>query len=314
MTYKDKIRKLGLGTVQLGLAYGIAMSKPLTENEAFSILQYALNNGIDLLDTAPVYGNSEKRIGEAIKKTGAQEVHVVTKLEAQEFPEEVWADKAALSRKVKEEFERSCARLKLERVAGYILHFAAQAFRNDGVVLDELVKMKKVGSIEFTGTSLYTGEELERCLDDKRIDAIQAPFSILDRRLLESGLLGRASKRGLIVLTRSTYLQGLLLVGLDELPACVKGAKQAINNVHTLARSCDMSTAELCLRYALSINEISLVVVGVASLQQLREAVKIAALGPLEDDVLRKVESLPQMPVDLIDVRSWSQNYDFRRN
>lgn len=313
MTHKDKIHKLGLGTAQLSLVYSMQMTRELTEDEAFCVLKYALDNGINLIDTAPIYGSSERRIGKAMQETDA-EVCVVTKLEAQEFPEEIWTDKDALSRRVREEFEGSCANLRLERISGYMLHFVAQALRNDGMVLDELVRMKGAGCIEFTGTSLYTSEELERCLDDKRIDAIQAPFSILDRRLAESGLLSRASKKGLTVFTRSTYLQGLLLINLDELPVHLKKAKQVLHNVHVLAKGCGMSVAELCLRYAFSVNEISSVVVGVASLQQLKEAVRIAALGPLEKGILREVESLPQMPADLIDVRSWSQNYDFKRN
>ncbi|MEM5650763.1 aldo/keto reductase [Bacillus cereus] len=59
--------KLALGTVQLGLHYGIGniMGKPDRE-EALNIIQYAINNGIDVLDTASSYGNSEAIIGEYV--------------------------------------------------------------------------------------------------------------------------------------------------------------------------------------------------------------------------------------------------------
>lgn len=309
---KYKVSKIILGAAQLGLHYGINSVSQPTEDEVFRILKYAFVNGLNAIDTSPIYGSSERRIGEFIKGIDARKIFMITRLEAQDFPKKTWGDKKALSQRVEKEFRLSCANLNLTKIPAYILHFTDQAFKNDGVILDELMKIKKKGYIEFIGTSLYTSEELERCIADKRIDIVQIPFSILDRRLLESGLLSKARERGLIVFARSVYLQGLVF--MHRLPTELNNARETINSLHLLADSYDLSISELCLRYAFSVNEIPLVTTGVDNLEQMKENVGLVSLGLFGKSILKEIERLPQMPPELIDVRSWSQSYNFRRN
>lgn len=315
MVDKSRISKITLGTAQLGLHYGINSVGQPTEDEAFEILKYAFANGLRAIDTSPIYGDSEKRIGKFIKEISNQEIFVITKLEAQEFPEEIWDNRKTLSKRIDKEFKLSRINLNLRRIPVYILHYAEQAFKNNGMVLDKLVEMRKRGYIRFTGTSLYTGEELERCIDDERIDVVQIPFSILDRRLMESGLLNKAYKKGLIIFARSVFLQGLVF--MDRLPIGLSNARETISGLHYLTNRYDMSIAELCLRYALSVNEISSVVVGADSLKQMKEnieSIKIASLSPFRKDILKEIGKLSQMPNELIDIRSWSPSYNFTRN
>lgn len=310
---KDKYRisKITLGAAQLGLHYGVNSVGPPTKDEAFEILKYAFANGLNTIDTSPIYGSSEKRIGKFIQQNKIQKIFLITKLEAQNFPEEIWEDKKALSRKVERDLYLSFTNLKLIPISAYILHFADQAFKDKGIILSELAELKKKGYIEFIGTSLYTDEELKKCINDERIDIIQVPFSILDRRLLESGLLTKAKERGVIIFARSIYLQGLVF--MDKLPSRLNSAKKIIDGLHRLANICNMSVNEVCLRYVLSINEISSVVIGVSTLEHMKKNIKIASLGPLNKNMLRKIEKLPQMPTELIDIRSWSPGYDFIR-
>lgn len=307
------ISKITLGTAQLGFNYGINnfQGQP-TEEETYKILKYAFSNGIDSIDTAPVYGNSERIVGEFIKEINARKTFVITRLEAQNYPEKLWEDKEALLQRMEHELIESCMNIPLAKIPAYIFHFADQAFKNNGILLDELVKIKKQGYVKFIGTSLYIGKELERCIDDKRIDVVQIPFSILDRRLLESGLLSKAGKRGLIIFARSVFLQGLVF--MDRLPVKLWNAREVIRKLYRLAYICDMSINELCLRYVLSVNEISSVVIGIDSLKQLKENIRIASLGSLDKNIMKEIEKLPQMPADLIDIRSWGQRFDFGRN
>ena len=310
---KNEISKLTLGTAQLGFSYGINNSQGQpTEKETREILNYAFANGINAIDTSPNYGNSEKRIGQfvrVIRGLFTSEPFIITKLDAQDFPEEVWGNRPNLFQKVEDELNYSRQNLDIEMIPAYILHFANQAFWKEGVLLDRLVKMKKKGYVKFIGTSLYTGEELERCIDDKRIDVVQLPFSILDRRLLESGLLRKASERGIIIFARSVFLQGLVF--MQQLPVELSNAQRAISGLYQVAAIYDMSVNELCLRYVLSINEISSVVIGIDSLNQLKENIRVASLGPLDKDILKRIEKMLQMPAELIDIRSWGQKFDF---
>ena len=74
--------KLALGTVQFGLDYGIAnKSGKILKEDAFKILEYAHNAGIDTLDTAGSYGDSEKIIGDFIADT-AKKFNVISKMPA----------------------------------------------------------------------------------------------------------------------------------------------------------------------------------------------------------------------------------------
>lgn len=301
------ISKITLGTAQFGFKYGINSQGQPTQDEAFRMLRYAFANNVNAVDTAPNYGNSQRIIGELMRIDKAWETFTITKLEAQSFPDEVWDDKKALSEKVEKEFWLSCVNLNVRKIPAYLLHFADQAFRDGGVILDILVKLKRQGYIEFIGTSLYTGEELERCIDDKRIDVVQLPFSILDRRLLESGLLRKANERGLIIFARSVFFQGLIF--MDRLPIKLWNAREVIRKLYRLAFLCGMSVNELCLRYVLSINEVSSAVIGVDNIEQLKENIRVASLGPLDKDVLKEIEKLLQMPAELIDIRSWGQDY-----
>jgi len=309
---KDKynVTKITLGTAQLGLSYGInPIDQVSTDAEVREILKYAFANGINSIDTAPNYRDSERRIGEFIRQNELSRLFLITRLGAQDFLEEIWESKNLLSLRVGNELRLSCMRLGLARIPTYIVHFADQAFRDDGAILGILTKLKGKGFIEFIGTSLYTDGELERCIGDKRIDVVQIPFNVLDRRLLESGLLGRASERGLIIFARSVFLQGLVF--MQYLPLELRNARETIGGLHHLANNHHMSIAELCLRYVLSINEISSAVIGVDNLDQLKENVRIASSGPLDKDILKEIERLPQMPADLVDIRSWGQRFDF---
>ncbi len=331
---KNGISKLTLGTAQLGLDYGINFSQGQpSEKESQKILKYAFANGINAIDTSPNYGDSERRIGkfmETIMETidnnrsiaslscflvGQKDIDafVITKLDAQDFSEKLWKDKKALLQRVENELIESNMNFPLVEISAYLLHFADQAFRDGGVVLDILVKLKRQGFINLIGTSLYTADELERCIDDKRIDVVQLPFSILDRRLLESGLLRKARERGLVIFARSVFLQGLVF--MQQLPFG-KGfnnakATMAVSGLNRLAEFCDMSVNELCLRYVLSINEVSSAVIGVDSLKQLKENIRVASLGLLDKDIMKEIERLPQMPAELVDIRSWGQRFDF---
>ena len=74
-------KKLVLGTTQFGLSYGINNKVgQVSNNEVVRILDYAYEKGLDVLDTAPVYGNSEKLIGDYFKKNQNKEFKIITKI------------------------------------------------------------------------------------------------------------------------------------------------------------------------------------------------------------------------------------------
>lgn len=126
-----KISRLTLGTVQIGTTYGIdSLGKP-SNVEANSILKYALDNGINVIDTSPDYGDSEQIIGNFLNNYNNYnnlEIYVVTKLNCHHYDKNVWENRELIAEKIREDFYLSCKKLKLDKIAIYLVHSAPPCF------------------------------------------------------------------------------------------------------------------------------------------------------------------------------------------
>jgi aryl-alcohol dehydrogenase-like predicted oxidoreductase len=202
--------KFALGTAQFGLVYGIANRDgqvPLSEVQ--QILQTARSVGVDFLDTAADYGESESCLG----KLGVDTFNVVTKLPAQ-------IDKS----KSIEEWVETCVhaslrRLNVSSVYGLLLHRSNQLLTKSGKDLINVINnLKASGLIKKFGVSIYDPSELDAVTQISIPDIVQAPLNVFDRRLITSGWLQQLHDRGVEVHTRSAFLQGLLLLPKSEVP------------------------------------------------------------------------------------------------
>lgn len=195
--------RLALGTVQFGLDYGVAnASGQVPFDEVVRILDCAAAAGIDTLDTAIGYGDSEQRLGRA----GVAAWKVVSKLPGvpQSCPSvDDW---------VATEVEGSLARLGVGQLYGVLLHRPADLVGPHGEALYRaLRRLIKEGRTLKVGISVYAPAELDQLLPRFEVGLVQAPYNVLDRRIETSGWLDRLKAKGIEVHTRSTFLQGLLL-------------------------------------------------------------------------------------------------------
>lgn len=202
--------RIALGTVQFGLPYGIAnQTGQVARSEAKAMLQLAAANSIDTLDTAIAYGESETRLGEA----GVQSFNVVTKLPA------IPASCHDVNGWVREQVGLSLCRLDLTRVYGLLLHRSDDLLGNNGAMLwHALEELRDVDLVQKIGVSVYAPSEIEAVTSLYKVDLVQAPFNIVDRRLSTSGWLDRLKSKGVEVHTRSAFLQGLLLMSRTAIP------------------------------------------------------------------------------------------------
>lgn len=309
-TIKDKNYRLSqftVGTVQIGKTYGIdTLGKP-SDEEARSILKYALDNGINVFDTAPDYGDSEEIIGNFLSNYHRSDIYVVTKLNCHFYDKNIWENKEIISKKIREDFNLSCKKLGLNKIPIYLVHSAHSAFRNNGVVLDILTEIKHEGKIGSVGVSIYTGDELKKCIEDERVEVVQIPFNILDRRLSVSGLLEMAKKRGLAVFARSTYLQGLLLMEPERIPKHLGEAVKFIEELRRIARISGRSIKELCLKYVLFVNGIDSIVVGINSIEQIKENIKVFDSKPLKKETIKAIDRIPIPPEYILNPGMWGE-------
>ena len=260
---------LALGTVQFGLPYGVAnQSGQVSCGEVAEILAYAWAAGLNTLDTAIAYGESEQRLGEV----GVAQWQVISKLPA--IPEDcidiaAWVEAAVCG---------SLWRLKIPKLYGLLLHRPLQLLGSQGPALyRELVSLKEQGKVEKIGVSIYCHDELEALWPHYRLDLVQAPFNILDRRLATSGWLARLHHAGIEVHVRSVFLQGLLLMGSENRPAYFNRWRPLWDEWHRWLTEQALTPLEGCLHFAMSQPEVGRVVVGVDSLKHLQEIVSASS-------------------------------------
>lgn len=260
--------RLALGTAQFGLSYGIAnQSGQITRSVAKAMLQLAAANGINTLDTAIAYGESEACLGEV----GSQGFKLVTKLT--EVPDGC----ADVNGWVKEQVAASLTRLGVNAVYGLLLHRPQQLLELGGEALYKaLDESKKTGQVQKVGVSIYAPSELEALISRYRFDLVQAPFNLVDRRLHTSGWLQRLKDDGIEIHTRSSFLQGLLLMPQVTIPAKFAPWSDLWNTWHQWLVDHDLSAVQVCLAYQLSFPEIDRIIVGADSVSQLAQIISAA--------------------------------------
>ena len=267
--------KLAIGTVQFGLSYGIANTKGQpSEDIVKEILQYAKKMGINTLDTAIGYGNSENCLG----NVGVSGWRVITKI-----PEVPNGCKDVVTW-VCEQFNCSLKRLGLSRVTGVMLHRPVQLLEPIGIELwSALQGLKGEGLVDKVGYSIYDPTELDQLFSIYRPDIIQAPYNILDQRLKISGWLDKLYSNGVETHIRSVFLQGLLLMRKETRPI-------KFNRWHTLWEFWDqwleqqgLNPIETCLGFVAAEEKIDFIVVGVDSLEQLVQTVSYLSIQPRQE-------------------------------
>ena len=264
-----RMNRLALGTAQFGLSYGIAnQDRQVTRAVAKAMLQLAAANGIDTLDTAIAYGESETCLGEV----GIQEFKLVTKLPA--VPDGC----ADVDGWVREQVAASLARLGVSEVYGLLLHRPQQLLERDGKALyRSLQDLKVAGCVQKVGVSIYAPGELEALTAQYRFDLVQAPFNLVDRRLHTTGWLQRLNDEGVEIHTRSAFLQGLLLMPQSGIPNKFAPWDELWGKWHDWLAQHAVSAVQACLVFPLSFPEIERVIVGADSVSQLEQIISAAA-------------------------------------
>jgi aryl-alcohol dehydrogenase-like predicted oxidoreductase len=285
--------KLALGTAQFGLAYGIANKEgQITADVAGKILARARAVGMDMIDTAIAYGESEQRLGEA----GVGGWHIVSKLPAIPY------DCADVQGWVATNVDASLARLKVPRLHGLLLHRPGQLLEANGRQLYRaLLQLKDTGKVEKIGISIYEPSELNGLCANHVFDLVQVPFNVFDRRLVTSGWLQRLHAEGVEIHVRSAFLQGLLLTTTGKSPAGFERWEPLWSAWRAWITDAGLNPLQAALGHVLSYPEIGRVVVGVDSLNQLNEILACA-----QSEQQRAPETLATADPDLLNPARWS--------
>jgi len=285
--------KIALGTVQFGLDYGIANNQgKVSANIAKNILMHAQLAGIDTLDTASVYGNSEEQLGEI----GVKDWRIITKLS--NVPN--LCDDISLW--VRGQVFKSIQRLKVRSIAGLLLHDTGQLTGPHGQQIWSALKtLKDEGVIEKIGFSIYHPNDLEILWGSYRPDIVQAPYNIFDRRLEQSGWLQIMSDSRVEIHIRSVFLQGLLLMDEDSRPIKFNRWSYSFGLLEKWIKENNTTALQACLSLPLNDDRINRIVIGVDNTQQLKS---ILVEGNINTPV--PPLSLCLDDVDLINPSHWN--------
>ena len=272
--------KLALGTVQFGLDYGITnQNGQVTIKEVKGILDFSKENGIDVLDTASGYGNSEKVLGEV----GVDNYQIITKTISLKNGVD----------KVIDGFYQSLNDLSQKQVEGLLIH-NIQDIENKqfSALFNKLNELKQQGLIKKIGFSTYTPEQVNFLLENFDFNIIQVPFNVFDTRLIQSGQLQALKSKGVEIHARSVFLQGVLL-DFDNLSDYFLTWKAQFTEYQAMVKNSGLSLLEYALNFVLSVQEIDRVLVGVNNEQQLREIVlSLKGLDGLEDYFINDINLL----------------------
>lgn len=308
MTGEANKSEFVLGTVQLGLPYGVANQTGMpSHDEAVKLIHKAVDLGISTFDTARSYGTSEERVGDAL--TGQYIGHIITKLD----PLEGMTDSTPIStvrRAVNSSVRLSCLALARDHIPTLTLHRAKHLTACNGTIWREVNKLRNMGKIGEIGVSVQSPDEALQALAHPEVRQLQIPFNVLDWRWRHSEVPAKLRLRPDVkVHARSSFLQGLLLAEDLELWPVIEGLDPGFVRERLLqaVQECNRENVlDLCLAFVKSQDWINGIVVGAETEDQLQSNVTFFRTPPLTPEQSEIVTTLlPTVPETLLNPALW---------
>jgi aryl-alcohol dehydrogenase-like predicted oxidoreductase len=273
------INKIGIGTVQFGLNYGISNSSGKTpENEVGRILNYAKEKGIVYLDTGHAYGNAELVIG----KNNLENFRIVSKYVSN------------IEQGIEEQIELSLKKLNQQSIYAYLAHRPLDLIENNYDSWKKLQFYKNNYKVYKIGASFNSIDEIEKVLDSGiELDIIQVPYNFLDSRF--ENYMIQLHENGCEVHTRSTFLQGLFFCNIDNLSDFFQEVKPILQDVQQIE-----NLPVQLLQYVLEKEFVDVVNIGVNNLDQLVDNIEL--IGKTESKLVKLNN---QIKMEILMPSSW---------
>ena len=284
------MNRIVLGGAQLGLPYGILNGgETLSGEEVARILDTAVSHGIDSIDTAIAYGQSESIIGE----TSQNRFNIISKLPPLPL------DVSNVFEWVIAQVEASLSRLKCTSLDALLLHRPQDLTEAHGAELFAAISSLKIEkTIQRFGVSIYTPDELNSIIGTCDIDVVQAPLNVFDRRIL--GVIDQLAALNIELHVRSVVLQGVLIAGPAGRPQRFEPWSEHFALFDEWVRSTGVSAMACCLGFALQQPGVAKLVIGVTSAESLTEI--MASIPSRHFEVPVQLQSSIEQ---LIDPRYW---------
>jgi aryl-alcohol dehydrogenase-like predicted oxidoreductase len=288
------MNKIILGTVQMGLEYGINnRTGKISFEESQKILLKAYLSGITTLDTAEAYGDAHQVIGFFHRNQPGNKFQIVTKV-----PHNIEANSIKFKvKKYLDDLEVKCLEV--------VMFHSFESFINNRKAIIDLVDLKAKGYINHIGVSVYTNEQMKYLLHVAEISVIQLPFNLLDNFTIRGNLIKQLKFKGKIIHTRSAFLQGLFFANSNNQNKIFQKLQPHLDLLNQISLQSNCSMEELALSYCIKQDYIDNVIIGVDSINQLEANLK-ASYFNIGLDLMQKVDTIKVEDLDLLNPSLWN--------
>ena len=297
-----RVSALGLGTVELGIPYGIGRPPPPDDRLCLRLLHRARDQGVTYIDTAPAYGRSEELVGRAFP--GGRDVVVATKVSLRDDSGALLAPQL-LSRAIGDSVDRSRRRLSVETLDLLQIHNLGEGELSEAL-LAAMAEQVEAGRVRHWGVSTYGRLAPREALRHRRsIDALQVAYSILDRTL-EEEILPRCREQDVGLVVRSVFLQGVLSARRRDLGPRLEPLRRAADAAGRVADGLGIGLPGLALRFALHESRAHVTLVGTAHPDELDANLRALEAGPLSSDTVAQLRRIHVEDESLLNPGTWN--------
>ncbi len=301
-----KVSPIGLGTTEIGYAYGIGPRDLPDEKSVIELLKRSVDLGITFIDTGHFYGVAEERIG----KSGIAKIKgvvVSTKCGHVLDRGEKITDEE-LAKKFREEIEGSLKKLHLDCIPLVQIHGGSAEQISSGIISETMNALKKEGKLKHFGISTRGIEAPLSAIKDGNFETLQLAHSIFDQRMIPR-VFHEAKKNNIGIINRSVLLKGALTPARQYLAPSLVQLRKNGDTAEKIAKEMGIDLPTLAIRFALSNSSIDTVLVGSNKIKNIESAVRASEAGRLPDDVIKKLIKLAINDPMEVDPKNWPSDY-----
>lgn len=291
---------IALGTNAVG---GHNLYPNLDEEQGKDVVRQAINHGINLLDTAYIYGpeRSEELVGEVVKEYPREQIKIATK-GSHEFDENQEVHQNNQPEYLKQQVENSLKRLQIDYIDLYYIHFPDDNTPKDQAVA-ALQELKEQGKIKAIGVSNFTLDQLKEANKDGYVDVVQLEYNLLHRE--NEAVLQYCVDHQITFIPYFPLASGILAGKYDEntkfsdhrttrrdfIPGVFEENVRRVKALESLAAAHQTSIANIVLAFYLTRPAIDVIIPGAKRAEQVVENIKAADIV-LSDDEIQYIDEL----------------------
>ncbi|MEN0401388.1 aldo/keto reductase [Staphylococcus aureus] len=295
-----EVLPIALGTNAVG---GHNLYPNLDEEQGKDVVRQAINHGINLLDTAYIYGpeRSEELVGEVVKEYPREQIKIATK-GSHEFDENQEVHQNNQPEYLKQQVENSLKRLQTDYIDLYYIHFPDDNTLKDQAVA-ALQELKEQGKIKAIGVSNFTLDQLKEANKDGYVDVVQLEYNLLHRE--NEAVLQYCVDHQITFIPYFPLASGILAGKYDEntkfsdhrttrrdfIPGVFEENVRRVKALESIAAAHQTSIANIVLAFYLTRPAIDVIIPGAKRAEQVIENIKAADIV-LSDDEIQYIDEL----------------------